>query len=538
VNIRSKAQLSAEVDNPLSTAASNPWNSFYGDSDMKDLINKDIERTYQDMEFFLEKPIQLMLSNILFVWAKQNPDLSYRQGMNELVAVITYICFIENFHAENPDKDLYDFLNDDQYAEADIYTVFKRLLELDQKNMFEVNQPTAKNGKPKKKTDNDGTNRPNLPVVHRAVTVQEELLPKVQPALAEHYQTLQVEPHIYLMRWLRCLLVREFKIQQAVYLWDAMFAYHYKYTPNSKKLEMLDYLCVAMMLNISDELFDIDNGGSLLGKLLKYPPTNDVHSLIKICNSEVIGNNSNGKKTEKKPTTFSYEKATPNPFSSTQEDKTKSTTTATNGKKVVLFNPATPILANEPLKEEKSDPLQAKVSKPTNSSIQSQPLTTPPKTNNNPFGENSSKTQTVTVTSSEKSEKTGFFKMIEDTSSSFLANTKKIINFGQPKQSDQKDPSDPLVLFTAPTEKKESKGTSGGFVVEKKQATTFKDPKVDDVSGSNIHKETHDQIKKLQNAIKHVKLENEKNASLGLNEALEDMNEVLKFLKDKVSKNI
>jgi len=49
------------------------------------------------------------------------------------------------------------------------------------------------------------------------------------------------------------MLVREFTIQQAVCVWDAMFAYHRLHTPTSKKFEMLDYLCVAMIMNISEE---------------------------------------------------------------------------------------------------------------------------------------------------------------------------------------------------------------------------------------------------------------------------------------------
>ncbi len=56
------------------------------------------------MEFFVSKTTQTMLSNVLFVWAKQNPDLEYRQGMNEIVAVIAYTCFTENFKPKDPDS--------------------------------------------------------------------------------------------------------------------------------------------------------------------------------------------------------------------------------------------------------------------------------------------------------------------------------------------------------------------------------------------------------------------------------------------------
>lgn len=48
------------------------------------------------------------------------------------------------------------------------------------------------------------------------------------------------------------MLVREYKITQALQLWDSIFAYQCKFHPDAKKLIMLDYLCVAMLLNISD----------------------------------------------------------------------------------------------------------------------------------------------------------------------------------------------------------------------------------------------------------------------------------------------
>jgi len=49
------------------------------------------------------------------------------------------------------------------------------------------------------------------------------------------------------------MLVREFKMQQALSVWDTIFAYHYLHTPTSKKFEMLDYLCVAMIMSLSEE---------------------------------------------------------------------------------------------------------------------------------------------------------------------------------------------------------------------------------------------------------------------------------------------
>jgi len=45
-NYREKKKLEAIDDNPLSTSANNPWNSFYEDSELKAEIKRDVERTY------------------------------------------------------------------------------------------------------------------------------------------------------------------------------------------------------------------------------------------------------------------------------------------------------------------------------------------------------------------------------------------------------------------------------------------------------------------------------------------------------------
>ena len=51
----------------------------------------DVARTQSCLHFFsLDGKANKMLSNILFVFAKMNPYLSYIQGMNEILAPIVY----------------------------------------------------------------------------------------------------------------------------------------------------------------------------------------------------------------------------------------------------------------------------------------------------------------------------------------------------------------------------------------------------------------------------------------------------------------
>ena len=58
-------------------------------------IKKDVDRTYQELSFFQEESIMRLLSSILFVWCKLNPDISYKQGSNELLASIVWVYFQE-----------------------------------------------------------------------------------------------------------------------------------------------------------------------------------------------------------------------------------------------------------------------------------------------------------------------------------------------------------------------------------------------------------------------------------------------------------
>jgi len=57
------------------------------------------------MTFFQDADILRLLSDILFVWCKANADISYKQGMNELLASIVYVYFMEavpaSFEASN-----------------------------------------------------------------------------------------------------------------------------------------------------------------------------------------------------------------------------------------------------------------------------------------------------------------------------------------------------------------------------------------------------------------------------------------------------
>jgi len=47
--------------------------------------------SFPEQEFFHNDVIQQMMTDILFVWCKENDDISYRQGMHELLALVFFV---------------------------------------------------------------------------------------------------------------------------------------------------------------------------------------------------------------------------------------------------------------------------------------------------------------------------------------------------------------------------------------------------------------------------------------------------------------
>lgn len=109
---------------------------MFQDKDMRELIVQDIERTSQEYEFFTLKPVKDVLIGILFLWSKENSDISYKQGMNEILAMVVFAFFAErikckkNYDEMNSETiasnndDIINFIFDSKHTFADIYAVF------------------------------------------------------------------------------------------------------------------------------------------------------------------------------------------------------------------------------------------------------------------------------------------------------------------------------------------------------------------------------------------------------------------------------
>lgn len=85
---------------------------MFKDKEMRELITQDIDRTSQEYDFFQEKKVKDILIGILFLWAKENPETAYKQGMNELLAIVVFAFFAERIVA----KVDYDYMDAETIA--------------------------------------------------------------------------------------------------------------------------------------------------------------------------------------------------------------------------------------------------------------------------------------------------------------------------------------------------------------------------------------------------------------------------------------
>lgn len=204
-----------------------------------------------EIDFFRLPVTRHRLEAILFVFCKLNPDLSYRQGMHELLAPILYAVDTDS---NPPEKDMLDSgrdssvetILDSKFVEHDAFTLFSQVMQ----NAKVFYESTTHAG-----SDN--------PLVAKSSRIIEDLLAQIDPALSQHLVSIGLAPQIFLIRWLRLLFGREFAFYDLLSIWDVIFA-------DEQSLELVDYICVVMLLRIRWKLLASDHNEAL-SLVLRYP---------------------------------------------------------------------------------------------------------------------------------------------------------------------------------------------------------------------------------------------------------------------------
>ncbi|KAI8854191.1 rab-GTPase-TBC domain-containing protein [Chytridium lagenaria] len=263
-----------EVNNPLSLDDESPWSQYFKDTELVKIIRQDVERTMPDQPFFREERIQEILTSILFVWSKLNPDVSYRQGMHEILAPILYVVEMDKVDARQNGLQfsLQAAVFDDKFVEHDTAVLFYKIMR-SAKPLYETGNDVE--SKPARSTRGGrlGDSQARvLPIVAYCKRIQNDLLRVLDVELCDHLIRLGIEPQLYGLRWLRLLFGREFALHEVLTLWDGLFA-------DDPNLGLIDWVCIALLIFMRRDLLSSDFA-SALHRLMKFPPMESLNTTI------------------------------------------------------------------------------------------------------------------------------------------------------------------------------------------------------------------------------------------------------------------
>ncbi|KAF9435517.1 TBC1 domain, member 5 [Entomortierella beljakovae] len=207
-----------EVNNPLSLAEDSPWQQFFVDSELRKIIKQDVERTLPDNDYFRSEKIQDQLNDILFIYCKINQDVSYRQGMHELVAHILWVVSSESLDVgaepeitsttgECRDSTLEAMKSvlDSNYIEHDAFALFSSLMSRakpwyefsDEGGASRRNRPTTNNHtQPFGKSESPEPTGKQTPVIEWSMKIF-HYLERVDNELYLHLKELEIQPQLF-----------------------------------------------------------------------------------------------------------------------------------------------------------------------------------------------------------------------------------------------------------------------------------------------------------------------------------------------------
>ncbi|BCS29170.1 GTPase-activating protein GYP6 [Aspergillus puulaauensis] len=258
--------LQSSVD-PLADDEQSPWQTLRQDEQLRADILQDVDRCLQENYFFHEPATKAKMVDILFIYSKLNPDLGYRQGMHELLAPILWVVDRDAIEPKSretswptgqADDCMFQLLDAD-YIEHDAFNLFCSVMQTT-RIYYEHNAHRSTNGQ-----------ADAIPIVLQCEHIHNDLLVAADLELADHLQALDILPQIFLTRWMRLLFGREFPFQDMLVVWDLLFA-------EGLRSELVDFVCVAMLLRIRWQLLNSDSSTALT-TLLRYPsphPNNPV----------------------------------------------------------------------------------------------------------------------------------------------------------------------------------------------------------------------------------------------------------------------
>jgi len=199
-------------------------------------IRLDTPRTAPSAPLFHQEVAQKILERILYIWSIRHPASGYVQGINDLVIPFLYVFLQDFIHDEDIlNYDLNQLTADKlQIVEADSYWCLTKLLDNIQ-DMYTISQPG----------------------IQRMVFKLKELVQRLDSALYQHLQNLEVIFIQFAFRWMNCLLMRELPLPLVIRMWDT-------YLAEGDLAVFHVYTCAAFLLRWTEELRARDFHGIMM----------------------------------------------------------------------------------------------------------------------------------------------------------------------------------------------------------------------------------------------------------------------------------
>ena len=259
----SKTRTKKIKDNPLSNNKNSLWEKYFEDKDLYESIKKDILRTKSNMNFvsmpsvgnkeipskdiIIKTAIDLkdntglnqkklnntsfetnaeVMNRILFIYAKIHKDVSYVQGMNDLLAPIYYCFSIDN----NPEN-----IN---HVEHDSYITFEKLMDV-----IKIIFIRTKDNEP------GGVNFRLREIGNFLKIIDYELF--------LHLKRNKVKIEFYAFRWMTLFFTQDFEMPDIMRLWDSILS-------DPEIFEFLHLLVLAPIIIKRNEIMKENMSGIMM----------------------------------------------------------------------------------------------------------------------------------------------------------------------------------------------------------------------------------------------------------------------------------
>lgn len=267
------------------------------------VIKLDVERTFQEFELFRTDKIKAILFKVLYIWSIHHQSTGYCQGMNEIAGTLLYAfhpAYVAATSIDVMEKDtkdeafIYHLVNYEEHMEADLFQVYSELMDRQLIDLYDYNEKHKVNYNDNFDTIDKKTMliedimREDCTVLKRRINKIFYYYLKVLDKELFLHVCDKVEPYLFLFRWILCVFTREFSVTNAVFVWDYILAIEYEERLDtqtcpvmSDNLNLADFICVAMLSDMRDQLLKKADNYYLLRLMMHFPNDKNFKAILK-----------------------------------------------------------------------------------------------------------------------------------------------------------------------------------------------------------------------------------------------------------------